>query len=50
MLRNKVGTKKMKTVQGLVLLIPSVEYRDPYCSSEYGIRWIRKVQEKIKRS
>ncbi len=50
MLRNKVGIKKMITDNGLVSLIPSVEYRDPCCSSEYGIRWIRKVQVNIKRS
>ena len=50
MLRNKVRIKKMVTDNGLVVLIPSVECRDPGCSSECGIRWIRKVQTKIKRS
>jgi hypothetical protein len=50
MLRNKVGIKKMVTDGGLVLFIPSVECRDPCCSSEYGIQWIRKYREKIKRS
>jgi hypothetical protein len=42
MLRNKVGIKKMISSNGLVSLIPSVEYRDPYYSSEYGIQGIRK--------
>jgi hypothetical protein len=50
MLRNKVGIKKMIVDIGLVSLIPSVEYRDPCCSSEYGIQGIRKIQTKIKRS
>jgi hypothetical protein len=50
MLSNKVGIKKMVTENGLVLLIPSVECRDLCCSSEYGIRWIRKSRPKIKRS
>ena len=42
MLRNKVGIKKMIEDNGLVSLIPSVEYRDSYCSSEYGSQGIRK--------
>ena len=46
MLRNKVGIKKMITDNGLVSLIPSVACRDPCCSSEYGIQWIRKCRQR----
>ena len=42
MLRNKVGIKKMIVANELVSFIPSVECRDPCCSSEYGIQGIRK--------
>ena len=46
MLRDKVGIKKMIVANGLMSLIPSVECRDPSCSSEYGIQGIRKSRRR----